>query len=285
MFSESYKDSVKEKSYSTDLTTDEWLFIKDLISISATGRPIKLPLKDVVDAIFYVNKNGINWADLPHDFPDYRRVHEWFGKWQNNGTWQRILDRLREDVRETSGRAATPSEACIDSQTVKAAATGGERAYDGAKKINGRKRHILVDTMGLLMAVVVTVGSVSDARGATTLLDRLGQTVFPRLETIHGDMKYKARELQTYNADHQNYEWIFRKKPAGVAGFVPLKKRWVVERTFAWMGHYRRLARDYERTIASSEAMVQVAMIQVLIKRRRRLKRVQNEKNCLRNTG
>lgn len=271
MFAAGYKDSVKEKSYRSDLTTAQWLLIKDLIRIAPTGRPIAIPLKDVIDAIFYLAKNGPTWADLPHDFPHYKRVNEWFNTWRDDGTWQRILDTLREGVRRASGRDPRPGEACVDSQTVKAAATGGERGYDGGKKVNGRKRHILVDTTGLLLAVVVTAGNVADARGAVALFEGLGQTTLPRLRRVHADGTYKWEELRSYNAAHRRYEFVFRKRPRGAKGFVPIKRRWVVERTFGWLGHYRRLARDYEREMTSSEAMVKVAMIHIMVKRRIKL--------------
>ena len=165
MFAAGYKDSVKEKPYSSDLTAAQWVLIKELIRIAPTGRPIKIPLKDVIDGIFSIAKNGCKWADLPHDFPDYKRVNEWFTPRRDDGTWQRILDTPREGVRRASGRDPSPGEACVDSQTVKAAATGGGRGYDRGKKTNGRKRHIPVDTAGLLLAMVVTAGNVSDARG------------------------------------------------------------------------------------------------------------------------
>jgi putative transposase len=273
MFATDYQDSLKEKSYSSDLTWDQWEHIKPHLHISHTGRPIRIPLKDVVDAIFYITKNNCAWADLPHDFPDDRRVNEWFTKWRDDGTWQRLLDALREEARRAAGREPAPSEACLDSQSVKAAATGGERGYDGGKRVNGRKRHILVDTLGLLLVVVVTPASVSDSQGGQKVLAEVGPTTQPRLRTIHVDLAYERDGLRDYNADRGGYEFVFRGRPEGAKGFVPIKKRWVAERTFAWLGKYRRLARDYETSTESSEALIQVAMIQIMLKRKLTLSR------------
>lgn len=273
MFAITYQDSLKEKSYSSDLTWEQWQYIKPQLQISHTGRPIKIPLKDVVDAIFYVTKNSCTWADLPHDFPDHRRVNEWFIKWRTDGTWQRLLEALCTQVRQAAGREPSPSEACLDSQSVKAAATGGERGYDGGKRIKGRKRHILVDTLGLLLVVVVTPANVSDSQGGQKVLAEVGPTTLPRLQRIHADLAYERDGLQDYNAGRGRYEFIFRGRPEGAKGFVPIKKRWVVERTFAWLGKYRRLARDYETSTESSEALIQVAMIHIILKRKLTLNR------------
>jgi putative transposase len=274
MFASTYQDSLKERAYSTDLTPRQWAIVKPMLAISHTGRPIKLPLKDIIDGIFYQAGNGCKWRDLPHDFPDYRRVHEWFTKWRTDGTWDRVLDELRRQVRMASGRDPEPSEACIDSQTVKAAATGGERGYDGGKKVNGRKRHILVDTLGLLLAVAVTVGSVSDAAGAVrTLREHVFATTHPRLRRMHADSAYDRDMLKEYLAGEARVpiELVVRSKPKGVRGFVPIKKRWVVERTFGWFGKYRGLDKDYEANTEASEAKLKVAMIHIILKRKLQL--------------
>jgi putative transposase len=281
MFAKTYRDSVKEKSYSSDITWEQWEYVKPHLSVSHTGRPIEMPLKDVVDAIFYFTKNNCSWEDLPHDFPAYRRVNEWFNKWTKDGTWQRLLDALREQARIAAGRSPSPREACIDSQSVKAAATGGERGYDGGKRINGRKRHILVDTLGLLLAVVVTPANVSDSQGAQELLTEVGPTTLPDLHTIHADLTYERDGLRDYNAGRGRYEFVFRGRPEGAKGFVPIKKRWVVERTLAWLGKYRRLSRDYETTMESSEALIQIAMIHIILKRKLTTNRVKvNARTC-----
>ena len=202
MFAADYVDSVKKQPYSTDLTPRQWNMVKPLLAISHTGRPIELPLKDILDGIFYHTANGGKWEDLPHDFPGYRRVHEWFSKWRDDGTLDRVLDTLRRAARVAAGHDPEPSSACIDSQTVKAAATGGTRSYDGGKRINGRKRHILVDSLGLLLAVTVTGGKVSDAAGAIGLLDRhVYATTHPRLSELNADAAYRRKMLTTDLAD------------------------------------------------------------------------------------
>jgi putative transposase len=274
MFASTYQDSLKEKAYSSDLTPRQWAIVLPLLTFSHTGRPITIPLKDVIDGIFYRTSNNCKWRDLPHDFPDYRRVNEWFTKWTNDGTWDRVLDALRRQAREVVGRDPEPTEGCFDSQTVKAAATGGERGYDGGKRLNGRKRHILVDTLGLLLTVTVTVGSVSDAAGAVqTLREHLFATTHPRLRKIHVDSAYDRDMLKEYLAKEARVpiELIVRSKPEGVKGFVPIKKRWVVERTFGWFGKYRGLDKDYETNPSASEAKLKVAMIHIILKRKLKL--------------
>jgi putative transposase len=274
MFASTYQDTLKEKAYSSDLTPSQWAIVKPLLTTSHTGRPITLPLKDVIDAIFYQLANGCKWKDLPHDFPDYRRDHEWFTKWREDGTWDRLLDQLRRRARAAAGRDPEPSEACFDSQTVKAAATGGERGYDGGKRINGRKRHILVDTLGLLLAVLVTVGSVTDAAGAVqTLRENVFATTHPRLVRMHVDTAYGRRPLTGYLKSETRVpiELVIRVKPEGARGFVPIKKRWVVERTFGWFGKYRGLDKDYEANPRASEAKLKAAMIHIILKRKLQL--------------
>jgi putative transposase len=280
MFASTYQDSLKEKAYSTDLTPRQWAIVKPMLVISHTGRPIKLPLKDILDGIFYQTGNGCKWRDLPHDFPDYRRVHEWFTKWRTDGTWDRLLDELRRQAREVVGRDPEPGEGCLDSQTVKAAATGGQRGYDGGKRLNGRKRHILVDTMGILLAVTVTVASVSDAAGAVqTLREHLFATTHPRLRKIHADSAYDRDMLKDYLAQEARVpiELIVRQKPEGVKGFVPIKKRWAVERTFGWFGKYRGLDKDYEANTEASEAKLKVAMIHIILQRKLKLGHPSNQ--------
>jgi transposase len=253
--------------YASDMTDAEWALLRPLLPPPRRlGRPRKTDLRRVVEAVLYILSTGCQWRALPREFPPYSTVQGYFYSWRDTGRWQRIVAVLVRRARQKLGRTAKPTAAVIDSQSAPTAHAGGPRGYDAGKRIYGRKRHIVTDTNGLLLAVHVHPANVQDCHGAVPLLERL-RNKFPRLRHVFADRIYRGNQL--INALAHCGPWTIEivERPQGVKGFQLLPRRWVVERTFAWCGRCRRLSKDFEGSAATEAAWLLVAHLRLLTRR------------------
>jgi transposase len=264
--------AVSGSCYPSSLTDAMWDIVKPLLPVPDLrkgGGIRKYGNRLVLDSIFYVLRSGCQWRMLPHDLMPRDAAHRWFTRWRKDGTWDRIHDELRRQVRVAAGRDAEPSAAVIDAQSIKSSEGGEARGFDAGKRTTGRKRHVIVDTMGLLLVVAVTSASVQDRAGGRTVLARLAKG-FRTISLVWADGGYANSvdsTLLSWARDALNIVVEIVKRTDDVKGFKVLPRRWVVKRTFGWLVRNRRLARDYERLTATSEAMIKAAMIRLMLVR------------------
>src|SRR3990170_2595504 len=253
------------RPYPSDLTDEQWALIEPMVPVKPGGRPAKHPRRRIVEAILYVNRTGCAWRLLPHDFPPWESVYGYFKRWNADGTTDRIHDALRAAARDAAGRDPMASAAIVDAQSVKAADTVGKstRGFDAGKKVNGRKRHVVVDTIGLLVVVLVTAASIQDRDGGRLVLDK-ARMKMPSIVLVWADGGYAGRCVE-FARRMLRITLHVVKKPEGQRTFEVLPRRWVVERTLSWLVRCRRLDRDYERRPEHAEAMVKWAMIGLMV--------------------
>jgi putative transposase len=257
---------MQNQLYPTDLTDSQWYLIKDLLPPAKSGgRPRELDLRHVINAIFYVIVGGIKWRMLPREYPNWQSVYYYFRQWRLSGDWQRLHDAVRAQLREQEGRHKHPTAGCLDSQSIKSTEIEGVRGFDANKKVKGRKRHLLVDTLGLLLVVVVTAASVQDRDGARQIFKRM-RGLCKKLRVIWVDGAYRGELIE-----QARQRWRLWLRPVlrsdEQKGFVVLPRRWVVERTFSWLNPYRRLSKDYEVLPETSETLIYIAMTRIMLRR------------------
>jgi len=256
--------------YPSDMTDREWEQLSGLIPAAKIGgRRRSTDMRLVVNAIFYLTRSGIAWRYLPREYPPWQTVYRYFRQWRVDGLWQRLHERLRSQVRRLDERESQPSVGILDSQSVKSShGRGDERGYDAGKRLSGRKRHIVVDTLGLLIVAIVHGAHVQDREGAKLLLEHLRHR-FTRLRVIYADGGYRGRLIEWVGSLRQRNRLRLEIVKRRDHGFIVQPKRWIVERTFAWLGFHRRLSKDYESLAATSQAFIYVAMIRLMLARLR----------------
>jgi putative transposase len=258
---------MRTQTYPSDITDPQWALIQPHLPVYPGGRPRKTNLRDVVNAIFYLLRTGCQWRYLPKDFPPKSTVWRYFDEWRHNGTFDTIHDLLRTKVRTAEKPYEPRTTASVDSQSVDTTSGGEERGRDNAKNVDGRKRHIVVDSMGLLLAVLVTAADVDDAKAAAELFGRLEGQPMGKVQRMFADTKYHNFVLYEWVEGNASWKLNIVRRPEGAEGWVKLPIRWTVERTFAWLGKCRRLSKDRERSVLSSEAMIKLAMIHLMLNR------------------
>ena len=258
---------MRTESYPSDVTDAQWALLEPHLPVYPGGRPRKTNLRDVVDAIFYILRTGCQWRYLPKDFPPKSTVWRYFDEWRHNGTWDTIHDLLRKKVRTAEKPHAPRTTASVDSQSVDTTSGGEQRGRDNAKNVDGRKRHIVVDSMGLLLAILVTAADVDDAKGAAELFERLQGQPMGKVQHMFADNKYHNFALYEWVEANAPWKLTIARRPEGVKGWVLMPTRWTVERTLAWMGKCRRLSKDRERSVLSSETFLRLGMIHLMLNR------------------